>query len=126
MKPILLIIDDEWAICRLLQFYFDKHYQVVTMTDSEEAVSWLKSNKPQAIIADLEMPVLNGKDIIRSVRAQRKTSKVPLIILSGSESTEERIACLQLGADDYMIKPFNPKELEIRLDVINKRTRKLI
>jgi len=124
MKPTLLIIDDEWAICRLLQFYFDKQYQVVTMTNSEEALSWLKENKPQAIVTDLEMPIWGGKDIIRSVRSQKKTIKVPMIILSGSDSTADRIECLELGADDYMVKPFNPKELEIRLNIVNKRTQK--
>ncbi|MDX2188861.1 MAG: response regulator transcription factor [Bacteroidota bacterium] len=124
MKPTLLIVDDEWAICRLLQFYFDKQYNVVTMTDSKDALAWLQSNKAEAIIADLQMPTISGKDIIRSVRAQKKNNKTPFIILSGSDTTNDRIECLEIGADDYMVKPFNPKELEIRLNVINKRNQK--
>lgn len=122
MKPTLLVIDDEFAIRKLLEFYFSKTYNVVTKTTGYEALSWIyDGNAPDAIISDIEMPGLNGRLMIQSIRAVKHTQHTPIVVLSGHETTNERILCLESGADDYLVKPFNPKELEIRLNNLIKK-----
>ncbi len=122
MKPNLLIVDDEPVIRRFLENYLNKHFSVVTKNDGEDAMEWLnQANTVDAIIADLNMPRMNGLDFIRAVRNNQLVKEVPLIILSGNEKSADKIACLVAGADDYVVKPFNPEEILARLNNILRR-----
>ncbi|RZK23757.1 MAG: response regulator transcription factor [Hymenobacter sp.] len=124
MKKKLLIIDDEPAICLILAHYFAADFDVVQKANGLEAMEWLTSgNSPDAIVADYDMPLLNGPDFIKQVRASSLHREVGLLILSGKDSTSNKILCLRLGADDYLVKPFNPEELSLRIHNLLNRIR---
>ena len=118
----LLAIDDEVAIQQILEHYFKDDFQVVTKENGKEGLNWMQEGHiPDVIIADIEMPVMNGYEFIDQVRSSGFLSHVPLIILSGNDSSENRIRCLEAGADDYLVKPFNPRELAARINGILRR-----
>jgi DNA-binding response OmpR family regulator len=119
LKKTLLIIDDEPAIRLILEHYFASEYEVVLTAHGQEAMDWLRQgNYADAIVADYEMPVMNGLDFIRELRALPTYENVPLLMLSGTDETSKKIICLKAGADDYLVKPFNPEELEIRIQKV--------
>jgi DNA-binding response OmpR family regulator len=119
LKKTLLIIDDEPAIRLILEHYFASEYEVVLTSNGQEAMSWLQEgNFADAIVADYAMPFMNGLDFIRELRALPAHESVPLLILSGTDETSKKILCLKAGADDYLVKPFNPEELEIRIQKV--------
>ncbi len=117
----VLVIDDEPIMRKLLmQILKDKH-EVILKENGREALEWMYSgNIPDLVVADLNMPEINGFEYIEKVRESGFFSDVPLIVLSGEESSAERIKCLKLGANDYLIKPFNPEELGLRIDNLIK------
>ncbi|KAA3436764.1 MULTISPECIES: response regulator transcription factor [Rufibacter] len=124
MKQCILIVDDEPTIGLILEHYFSKAYQVVVKSNGKEAMAWLEEGHHiDAIVADFEMPFMNGLDFIRQLRASTLFKDIPLIMLSGKEESRNKILCLKSGADDYMIKPFNPEELEIRIKNVLKRVK---
>lgn len=122
MEKTLLAIDDEKSILMILEFVFGKKYQVVQKSNGKEALAWLQEgHMPHVIIADLNMPEMNGFEFILQIRASGLFREIPLIMLSGNENSADKIKCLRGGADDYMLKPFNPEELEARIDSILRR-----
>lgn len=122
LKKTLLVVDDEPAIRLILEHYFAADYDVVLTANGQEALAWLQAgNAADAIVADYQMPLLNGLDFIRQLRAWPEHEHVPLLMLSGTEETSKKIQCLKAGADDYLVKPFNPEELEIRLQKMLSR-----
>ncbi len=122
MKKKILVIDDELSIRMLLENFLNKTYNVVTKNDGMEGLSWLEEgNIPDLIVADIQMPNLDGYEFVKNVRASGYFRDIPLIMLSGIESSTEKIKCLKLGADDYIVKPFNPEELAIRIELLISR-----
>jgi len=122
MKKTILVIDDEMSIRMLLENFLSKTYTVVTRNDGQEGLKYLEEgNMPDLIVADIQMPNLDGYDFLRNVRASGFFKNIPMIMLSGIESSIERVKCLKLGADDYLVKPFNPEELAIRIENLLKR-----
>lgn len=116
MKKTLLVVDDEPTIQLILARYFQDDYQVIAQPNGLEALRWLGAgNTVDAIVADYEMPVMNGPVFIKQLRASLLHRNVPLLMLSAKEESSSKIQCLRYGADDYMVKPFNPEELELRL-----------
>lgn len=113
----ILIIDDEPIMRKLLGQILKERYRVVTLENGREALEWMYSgNIPDLVVADLNMPEIDGFEYIKRIRESGFYYDVPLIVLSGEESSSERIKCLKLGANDYLIKPFNPEELSLRID----------
>ena len=122
MKKTLLVIDDEPAIQLILEHFFSHEYKVILMANGSDAMAWLRQGHGvDVIVADYEMPVMNGLDFVRELRASAAHEHTPLLMLSGTDETSKKILCLRQGADDYMIKPFNPEELEIRIKKIMGR-----
>ncbi|MBW7846753.1 MAG: response regulator transcription factor [Bacteroidales bacterium] len=122
MKKKILVIDDELSIRMLLENFLSKTYEVITKSDGMEGVDWLeKGNMPDLIVADIQMPNMNGYDFIKNIRSSGYFKDIPLIMLSGIESSQEKVKCLKLGANDYMVKPFNPEELSIRIEILLTR-----
>ncbi len=108
----------------ILEHYFSRAYQVVVKSNGKEAMAWLEEgNHIDAIVADFEMPFMNGLDFIKQLRASTLFKDIPLIMLSGKEETRNKILCLKSGADDYMVKPFNPEELEVRIKNVLRRVK---
>ena len=121
----LLAIDDEMSIQLILQHYFKNEFLVNTKSNGKEALGWMQDgNIPDIIVADINMPEMDGYSFIEQVRASGFLKKIPMLMLSASESTEVKIRCLQSGADDFIAKPFNPRELAARMNGILRRSRK--
>ena len=120
----VLVIDDEPIMRKLLRQILKDKYEVILKENGREALEWMYSgNIPDLVVADLNMPEIDGFEYIEKVRESGFFNDVPLIVLSGEESSVERIKCLKLGANDYLIKPFNPEELGLRIDnLINLRS----
>jgi DNA-binding response OmpR family regulator len=122
MKKKILIIDDELSIRILLENFLKRNYDVAAKNDGMEGLKWMEEgNIPDLVVADIQMPNLDGYDFIKNVRASGYYKDIPLIMLSGIESSNEKVKCLKLGANDYVVKPFNPEELEIRIELLLSR-----
>jgi DNA-binding response OmpR family regulator len=112
MKKKILVVDDEISICLLLENFLSLQYEVITINTGEEALVWLEDNLPDLIISDIQMAGMDGYGFLTQVRERGFTRHTPFIMLSAREESKERIKCYQLGAQDYLTKPFNPQELE--------------
>lgn len=113
----ILVVDDKQSLSELVAQFLGQSHDVTTKEDGLLAMKWLQEgNMPDLIITDLEMPNMDGFGLISSVRSSGYFSNIPIIVLSCKDSSAERIECLKLGADDYMVKPFNPEELLIRVE----------
>lgn len=124
-KLKLLIVDDEASTRKVLEHFLNKEFDVTVKNDGMEGMNWLDAgNDTNFIIADLNMPNLDGKEFVKVVRASNLFSNVPIIILSGTDESKERIECLNLGADDFMLKPFNPMEVHAKIRAILRRVNK--
>lgn len=121
MKKVL-IIDDDADIVELQKLYFEKEgYEVATCMQGDKALAAFSVAKPDIIILDLMLPGMDGNDICREIR---KISDVPIIMLTARTDTLDRVVGLELGADDYVPKPFEPKELLARVKAVLRRVEK--
>lgn len=117
MKKTILIIDDELSIRMLLDNFLGKIYNITTSNDGLEALKLLEEgNMPDLIVADIQMPNMDGYELLQKIKESGFFRQIPIIMLSGIESSVERVKCLKLGANDYIVKPFNPEELAIRIE----------
>lgn len=115
----ILVVDDKHTLSDLLAQFLGQKHHVVTKANGLEAIQWLQEGDiPDLIISDLEMPELDGYELISKVRSSGFFSDIPIMVLSCRDSSADRIKCLKLGANDFMVKPFNPEELSIRIDNI--------
>lgn len=117
MKKQILAVDDDPSIRELLEFLLRNNYEVVTKKDGMEAMIWLsEGNIPDLIITDVDMPRLNGYEFFKNVRRSGFYRDVPIMVISGLENSKLIITCLQQGADDYILKPFNPDSLYSKIE----------
>jgi DNA-binding response OmpR family regulator len=115
-----LIIDDDPHISELLRLYFDKDgFEVVTCYDGIEAIDVFPQVNPDIVVLDLMLPGKDGYDVLREIR---RSSSVPVIMLTARGDTLDKVVGLELGADDYVQKPFEPKELLARVKAILRRS----
>ena len=118
-KATILVVDDEAAVRRVLVMRLQlSGYRVICAEDGEEALEHFHREAPDLIVLDVMLPKLDGFAVCRRLRAE---SCVPIIFLSAVDAISERVAGLDLGADDYLPKPFSPKELEARITTILRR-----
>lgn len=119
MKKKILIVDDEKAIIETLKAYLEKEqFEVIVAYDGEEALSVFEREQPSLVLLDLMLPKKTGEEVCSTIRKQ---SNVPILLLSAKISEESKLNGFQLGADDYVIKPFSPKEVIARIHSIFKR-----
>ncbi|BAL80907.1 response regulator transcription factor [Caldisericum exile] len=119
VKKILVVEDDE-NIRKLVKMYFEKsEFQVVEAKDGREALAKFSEEKPQLIILDLMIPFKSGEEVAREIR---KVSNIPILMLTAKADEENRVQGLEIGADDYVTKPFSPRELVLRVKNILRRT----
>ena len=122
-KEKILVVDDEASIRRILETRLSMiGYTVVTAADGDEALAVYKKELPSLIILDIMMPKLDGYGVCQEIR---KDSDIPIIMLTALGDVADRITGLELGADDYVVKPFSPKELEARIKAILRRVDKM-
>jgi len=119
----ILIIEDELKIQQIIKAYLEKEdYQVYAASNGTQGLQLIKEVKPDLIVLDLMLPVLTGEQLLAELR---QTSNIPVIILSAKSSEEERIFGLNIGADDYLTKPFSPRELVARVNAHLRRMQSL-
>ncbi len=115
----LLLIEDDQGIITPLRMYLEQAgHTVIVCSDGLAAVDTWKRESPGLIILDINLPGKNGVEICREIRA---TSRTPIIVLSARESEDDKVTLLELGADDYVSKPFSSRELVARITVVAKR-----
>lgn len=116
----ILVVEDEESVRELVRMYLENEgFRVETASDGEEALSKVKANTPDLIILDIMLPKFDGWTVCREVK---KTSNVPIIMLSARTEEFDRVLGLELGADDYIPKPFSPREMVARVRAVLRRT----
>ncbi|WP_345268992.1 response regulator [Nibrella viscosa] len=119
----VLIAEDDPFIRKVLRHALEDEFEVSTQVNGIEAMSWLEKGNPvDILVTDLQMPHMDGRELIRTVRSSPLFAKLPIIILSTFEDSNTRITCLELGADDYMTKPFNPLEVKAKITAVLRRS----
>jgi two-component system alkaline phosphatase synthesis response regulator PhoP len=120
VKQRILVVDDEPAILELVSFNLKKDgYEVVTAADGKSALEMFMKEKPDLVVLDLMIPEPDGYEVCKRIRAQ---SAVPVIMLTARGEEQDRIRGLDLGADDYVVKPFSPRELLARVRAVLRRS----
>ncbi|MEN8723670.1 MAG: phosphate regulon transcriptional regulator PhoB [Alphaproteobacteria bacterium] len=123
-KPLILIVEDEDALVTLLRYNLEAEgFAVEVANDGEEALTLIAEQVPDLILLDWMMPKLSGIEVCRAVRADRDAGNVPIIMLTARGEESDRIRGLNTGADDYLVKPFSPKELIARVYAVLRRVR---
>ena len=121
MQYKILIVDDDLNICELLRLYLEKEgYETIVANDGEMAVKLAKENNPDLILLDIMLPLLDGWQVCREIR---KTMETPIIMLTAKGETFDKILGLELGADDYVTKPFETKEVIARIKAVLRRSK---
>jgi len=119
MTKKILVVDDEPKIVRIVKAYLEKAgFQVIPAYTGQEALDRFRREEPALIVLDLMLPDLDGMDVARRIR---KESEIPIIMLTARTEEADRVAGLELGADDYVAKPFNPRELVARVRAVLRR-----
>ncbi|MGM9936112.1 MAG: response regulator transcription factor [Candidatus Ornithomonoglobus sp.] len=120
MATKVLVADDDLNIVKLIRLYLEKEdYDVCTANNGKAALDAFKTEKPDIIILDIMMPEMDGNEVCREIR---KSSDVPIIMLTAKGETFDKVLSLELGADDYLVKPFEMKELMARMKAILRRS----
>lgn len=121
----ILIVDDEINIRELVRFNLEKAgYTVAEASDGDHAATMARLDKPDLVILDLMLPGIDGLEVCRLLKGQRETSGIPIIMLTAKNEEIDKIIGLELGADDYMTKPFSARELIARVKAVLRRSQK--
>jgi len=116
MKAKILVVDDEPDVLHLVQYNLNAaDYDVVTASDGEQALKKVRAAPPDLIILDLMLPELDGLEVCKILRRDQTTASIPIIMLTAKAAEMDRVLGLELGADDYVTKPFSPRELVLRV-----------
>lgn len=119
-RQTVLVVDDDPNVVELARLYLDREdYEVRTAFDGADALAIAREERPDLIVLDLMLPSLNGLDVCRALRQE---SRVPIIMLTARVEEEDRLTGLELGADDYITKPFSPRELVARVKAVLRRS----
>src|SRR5208282_1523441 len=122
VKPKILVVDDEPEAVELLEFNLKQAgYAVATAGDGAEALKRARAHTPDMIVLDVMLPEMDGFEICKSLRLDSSTAKIPIIMLTAKAAEIDRVLGLELGADDYLTKPFSPRELLLRIKKILSR-----
>ncbi|WP_019121952.1 response regulator transcription factor [Brevibacillus massiliensis] len=117
----ILVVDDEPSIAKLLQFNLEKAgYQVLIALDGKQGLEMARQEKPDFIVLDLMLPKMDGMDVCKTLRQERVNT--PILMLTAKDDELDKVLGLELGADDYLTKPFSPREVVARVKAILRRT----
>ena len=124
MKPYILVVEDEAPLVTLLRYNLEEAgFEVGEATDGEEALILVRERRPDLVVLDWMLPAVSGIEVCRQLRRRRETRDVPVIVLTARSEEADRIRGLDSGADDYLTKPFSPRELIARIRAVLRRTR---
>jgi two-component system KDP operon response regulator KdpE len=119
VEPLILAVDDEAGILRLIKLELSSQgFRVVVANDGEEALRMAEQQRPDIVVLDIVMPDMSGLEVMRRLRER---SSIPVILLTAKDHDEDKVRGLELGADDYLVKPFNPEELSARVRAVLRR-----
>ena len=119
----LLVVDDEKDMLELVRYKFEQEgFAVVTADAGETAIDLARREAPSAIVLDIMMPGLDGLEVLKRLRGDQRTESIPIIFLTAKAGEADRVVGLELGADDYVVKPFSPRELVARVKAVLRRT----
>ncbi|MBI3192601.1 MAG: response regulator transcription factor [Pedosphaera parvula] len=126
MKPVILVVDDEPDAVELIEFNLKAAgYGIITAADGMEALKKAKAALPSLIILDLMLPEVDGLEVCKILRRDPNTSSIPVVMLTAKAAELDRVLGLELGADDYLTKPFSPRELVLRVKNLLRRGQEL-
>jgi two-component system KDP operon response regulator KdpE len=119
-EPLVLAVDDEAGILRLIKLELaEEGFRVLTASSGDEAMRLLEEQRPDIVLLDIIMPEMTGLEVMRRIREQ---SNAPVILLTAKDGDKDKVRGLELGADDYIVKPFSPEELAARIRAVLRRT----
>src|SRR5512143_1607428 len=120
MSPKILVVDDELEIVKVVRAYLEQSgFRVITASDGQQALAVFRHEQPDLIVLDLSLPKLDGLDVCRAIRRE---SDVPIIMLTARVDETDRLIGLEIGADDYIVKPFSPREVVARVRTVLRRS----
>jgi len=123
--PKILVVEDAKNILKVVAYNLEREgYQVISAKDGEEALAKLRREAPDLMVLDLMLPKVDGLEVCRQARADPKTARTPIIMLTAKTQEADRIVGLEMGADDYLPKPFSPRELAARVKAVLRRVSK--
>jgi DNA-binding response OmpR family regulator len=117
--PLVLAVDDEAGILRLMKLELtNQGFRVITATNGEEALKLVEEQRPDAVLLDVIMPEMTGLEVMRRIREQMN---IPIIMVTAKDSDQDKVRGLEMGADDYIVKPFSPEEMGARIRAVLRR-----
>lgn len=123
-KDLILVIEDEPDVLDLLRLHLRKEgFAVLEASDGLTGLKLAREKLPAAVVLDLMIPEMRGEDVCRQIRMRETTAKLPVLMLTAKARPEDRVAGLEMGADDYLTKPFSPRELALRLRLLIEKSR---
>ena len=118
-EPLLLVVDDEAGILRLIKLELSAQgFRVITACGGEEALRLAEEQRPDAVVLDIMMPEMTGLEVMRRLRER---TSIPVLLLTAKDNDADKVRGLELGADDYLVKPFSPEELSARVRAVLRR-----
>lgn len=124
MNPLVLIVEDEPAQVEMLRYNLEAEgYRTITALDGEEALLRLEEEEPDLVVLDWMLPTVSGIEICRRIRARDGTRNMPIIMVTARGEEDDRVRGFDVGADDYMVKPFSPAEMIARVRAVLRRSR---
>jgi two-component system KDP operon response regulator KdpE len=119
VEPLILAVDDEAGILRLIKLELSSQgFRVIVANDGEEALRLAEQQRPDIVVLDIVMPEMSGLEVMRRLRER---TSIPVILLTAKDHDEDKVRGLEMGADDYLVKPFNPEELSARVRAVLRR-----
>ncbi len=124
MNEKIIVVDDELELAELIGFHLKKaNYQVSTVANGVEALAMIRAQRPALVVLDLMLPGISGLEICGALKSDSDTARIAIIMLTARAGEGDRIVGFELGADDYVTKPFSPRELVLRVDAVVRRNR---
>jgi CheY-like chemotaxis protein len=124
-KGRILVVEDDVDISKMLRIYFDSQgYEVLVANRGSEALETCRTKLPNVVVLDIQLPDIDGYEVCRTLRSNTRTSYVPIIFLTQKDERSDKIAGLELGADDYITKPFDIEELKLRVEGAIRRSQR--
>ncbi|RLD96620.1 MAG: DNA-binding response regulator [Aquificota bacterium] len=122
MKKTIAIVEDERDIAELVAFHLEREgFNTIIFQDGDSFLAYIERNICDFLVLDLMLPSVNGLEILKTLRSREATAHLPVLILTARSSETDRVLGLELGADDYLVKPFSPRELVARVKAILRR-----
>ena len=122
-KGTILVIDDERDLIELVRYNLEKEgFDVIAATDGQSGLEVVRKHRPDLVVLDLMMPGLDGLQVCQQLRSDPRAGRIPVIMLTAKATEADRVVGLEMGADDYIVKPFSPREVVARVKAVLRRT----